>query len=48
MPKVVREESVDSVGCPVCMYAWSDEGVVRVETACKHSFCIKCIVSVYP
>eukprot|EP00802_Teleaulax_amphioxeia_P014283 Tamp_14345.p2 GENE.Tamp_14345~~Tamp_14345.p2 ORF type:complete len:379 (+),score=75.74 Tamp_14345:136-1137(+) len=46
MPKVVREESVDSVGCPVCMNAWSDAGVVRVETACKHSFCIKCIVSV--
>ena len=45
-PTVSREDSTDSVGCPVCFEQWHTPGVVRVETACKHSYCMKCIISV--
>jgi len=43
---VARDESTDSVGCPVCFNEWHAPGVVRVETKCKHSYCMKCIISV--
>ena len=45
-PGVVHLERSDETACPVCFRAWEESGVIRAKTACNHSFCAQCIVTV--
>jgi hypothetical protein len=45
-PGVVHLERSNESACPVCFRAWEESGVIRAKTACDHSFCAQCIVTV--